>query len=129
MYETASTAPYNCVHVVRKCWFDFWFVFGSFLMLVRLQKPNQNIRICGMVLVWFKPEPKPNGYMYSRMYVHNIIVLYTYVCIYESSFLFNIINAKKYYIYIHTQTHTHTHIYIYIYIFIYLFIYFNTFFL
>ena len=51
--KTASTVPYNRVHVVGKCWFDFRFVFGSFLMLVRLQKTNQNIRNCGIVLVWF----------------------------------------------------------------------------
>ena len=51
--KTALTAHYNRVHVVRKCWFDFRFVFGSFFMLVWLQKPNQNIRICGLVLVWF----------------------------------------------------------------------------
>ena len=85
LMKMASTVPYNRVHIVRKCWFDFWYVFGSFSMLVRLQKPNQNQTKTkpkytnlwygfGMVSVWFKPEPKPNGYIYPR--THNNILLY-----------------------------------------------------
>ena len=104
------TFAYNMNTIVRNRWsrfhrffVRFWFIFGPFLMLVRLQKPHQNqTKIYKFVVwfwfcfVWFKPKPKPNGYMYSRRYVHNNVVLYSIFLLIEMQTEMILVESETY---------------------------------
>ena len=51
--KTASMAPCNRVHVVHKCWFDFWFVFDAGSASKTKPKYTNLWYGFGMVLVWY----------------------------------------------------------------------------
>ena len=74
-----NTFLLNCKRCFHQFLVRFWYVFGSFLILVWLQKPNQNqTKIYDfVVLFWSGLNPNQNQTdMYLHSYVNNIIVPY-----------------------------------------------------